>query len=109
VQALRARGRVSLRADLRHADRAYWPSLLSAWRHERSTVVRGRVLFAGPVTAMHGFGVPSASAGWIQRSCGDAVLRSTTAVVVGPRRAAALQIGYYFVRRGVKPLLYFAY
>jgi hypothetical protein len=101
----------SLSADLHHADRAYWPSLLAGWRHNAkpSPPYRGRILLAGPLALLHGLGVPSELTGWVRTSCGRAVADASFVVVTGPRRSPALQVASVIVNRGGRPLLYFAY
>ena len=100
----------SLEADLHRADRAYWPSLLAAWRQDPQPYQPGGpVLLAGRLPQLHGLGVPSALKGWVRTSCGAAVARASFIVVTGPRRGPALQGAWVMVNRLGKPLLYFVY
>jgi hypothetical protein len=101
----------SLDVDLHHADRAYWPSLLAAWRYDSrpNQPYEGPVLLAGRLPQLHGLGVPSALKGWVRTSCGAAVARASFIVVTGPRNGRALQGAWVMVNRLGKPLLYFVY
>jgi len=102
---------ISLADDLQNADRAYWPSLRSGWRHQRTPVdaYDGRILLAGKLARLQGFGVPSTLKGWVRTSCGHAVARASFVVVTGPRRSPALQVASVMVNRAGHPLVYFVY
>jgi hypothetical protein len=103
VKIARTYGRISLTADLKHSDRAWWPKVRHMWRSAEAgqgmfqTVRR---LQSGP----HMFQAIVAL-----RSCGSKLVTDSLDVVVGPRsptHSADLTINIVLIDRRGTPLIY---
>jgi hypothetical protein len=100
-------GRVSLAFDLRHSDRAWWPTLRQMWRSANPgrwlslQIVRGSVL--GP----HMF-----QSGVARYSCGSTLVADSLDVVVGPRNlhnSNDSTVSLVFIDRRGRTLVYWVH
>jgi hypothetical protein len=101
----------SLTQDLRLADRAFWPALISGWRSGANRVFtpyQPPILYSGPLASYHSSQGPPDFTKLISAGCGTRLARDTWMIVGGPRRNPAIQGELLFLNRRGHVLLYYA-
>ena len=107
VKIARTYGRISLTADLKHSDRAWWPEVRKMWR--------SRVPGKGVVTQESHSSEPAPNSAYsviVRFSCGAKLVAKSLAVSIGPHQTHPPYSGdcistLFFVNRRSRPLIYY--